>query len=55
MIVFARTFTKENAFFSFFPKIKDLSITERPDSIPFLHNADEHNMFAKVALNKNSV
>lgn len=55
MIVFARTFTKENAFFSIFPKIKDLSVTERPDSIPFLHNADEHNMFAKVALNKNSV
>lgn len=42
-------------FSSIFPKTKDSSITERPDVIPFLHNADEHSMFAKVVPNKNSV
>lgn len=42
-------------FSSIFPQTKDSSITERPDVIPFLHNADEHSMFAKVVPNKNSV
>lgn len=42
-------------FFKIFLKPKDWSLTERPEVIPFLHNADKHNMFVKVMPNKNSV